>query len=274
MRKILRALRGFPSPLPLIFIAVATVLLILYGRGFRPDFTNKPVVGIKPTGLLSATSDPIGSQVYVNGELKTATNNSLNLDPGIYTVKIAKEGYIPWQKQLRLQGEVVNRTDAFLFPTSPSLSPLTTIGIEKPLLSPDGTKISYIVPVTNDGTTNKKAGLWVYELVDRPLGLNRDPKQLGTAEPAFNFSGNTITWSPDSQQILVDNTSSIRLYNTNKANDFQDISANATFIQKDWEDERVLKEKQKLAAFKQPVIDMATSSATIIAFSPDETKMF
>ncbi len=269
MRTFFHKLRGIPSPLPLIFIITTTVLLILYGRGYRPDFTKNPQ--LKPTGLLSTTSDPVGSQVYVNGELKTATDNTINLDPGWYTIKIAKEGFIPWQKELRLQGEVVTRTDAFLFPTSPSLSPITTVGIEKPLLSPDGTKIAYIIPKSDD-TVTKKAGLWVYELVEHPLGFNRDPKQLGTFEPLFNFSNSNIVWSPDSQQILVDAGSSVRLYTTSKANDFQDISANSTFILVDWQEERILKEKQKLAAFKQPVINTATSSAKIIAFSPDETK--
>jgi type II secretory pathway pseudopilin PulG len=41
----------------------------------------------------------------------------------------------------------------------------------------------------------------------------------------------------------------------------------------DWADERLAKEQQQLAAFKQPIIDIATTSAKIISFSPDETKI-
>ena len=270
MRRLLRELKHIPSPLPLIFIIVATIGVILYGRGYRVDIKKNT---LKPTSLLSATSDPIGAQVFINNELKTATNNPITLDPNWYSVKIVKEGYIPWEKRLRLQGEVVTRTDAFLFPTSPSLSPLTNSGVLHPLISPDGTKISYTIPQSTTSTLPKKAGLWIYELVDRPFGLNRDPKQLAISEPAFDFSTSQITWSPDATQIMVDNGKSIRLYALSRPNDFQDISANAAFILKDWEEERRTKKLQTLAAFKQPVIDMATQSAQIIAFSPDETKI-
>jgi hypothetical protein len=101
MRRVHRFFKKFPSPLPLIFIVVGTLAVIFYGRGYRPDFKENQ---LKPTGLLSATSDPVGSQVYIDGTLKTATNNTLNIEPGWYTVQIAKEGYLPWQKKLRVQG--------------------------------------------------------------------------------------------------------------------------------------------------------------------------
>lgn len=268
--RLLKHFRYFPSPLPVIFILLATTGIVLYGRGYRIDLQNNK---LKPTGLLSATSDPLGSQVFIEDNLKTATNNTINIEPGWYNVSITKEGYIPWQKNLRIQGEVVVRTDAFLFPANPSLSPLTNSGILDPLIAPDGTKIAYTIPQATSSATPKKAGLWVYELVDRPFGLNRDPKQIAVSESTFDFAKSRITWSPDSTQLMVDNQKSIRLYTVNRANDFQDISANATFILKDWEEDKRTKELQTLAAFKQPVIDIATSSAQIIAFSPDETKI-
>src|SRR3989344_668009 len=271
MRRLRARLRQFPSPLPIIFIVVATIAVILYGRGYRIDFKQNK---LKPTGLLSATSDPVGSEVFVNGILKTATNNTLNIDPGWYTVKIAKDGYIAWEKKLRVQGEVVAKTEAFLFPTSPSLSPLTNTGIENPVLSPDGTRIAYTIPLEhNTGLSSKKAGLWVYELVERPLGLNRDPKQVGISDPAFNFSQIKLTWSPDSSQILVDFGKTVRLYQINRPSDFQDVTSTYPTLLSDWEEEKITKEKQKLVAFKQGFIDVATASAKIIAFSPDETKV-
>ena len=117
-----------------ILIFIFTVCLILgvsaaviaYGRGYRVDVRKN---SLKPTGLISATSDPVGAQVLVDNQLKTATNNSFAIEPGWYTVRIIKESYIPWEKKIRIQGEVVTRADAFLFPTSPSLSPLTRTGM-------------------------------------------------------------------------------------------------------------------------------------------------
>ena len=275
MRRIRRFFHAFPSPWPLIFIIVGTVAVILYGRGYRPvlrpDLTDST---LKPTGLLSATSDPVGSEVYIDGVLRTATNNTINIDPGWYMVTISKEGYISWQKRLRIQGEVVTHIDPFLFPANPSLSPLTTVGIEHPTLSPDGTKIAYVIPLTTlqNSTAAKKSGLWVYELSERTLGFNRDQRQIGTNSPGFNFSNSTIHWSPDSTQIMVATKSAVRLYNTNRTDDFEIVASEET-VTSEWEAENRLRLRQQLAAFKQPVIDIATSSARILSFSPDESKI-
>ncbi len=255
----------------LCFILGASFAIILYGRGYRLDLRKNSV---KPTGLISATSDPIGAQVLVDTRLRSATNNAFTIDPGWYTVQIIKEGYIGWQKKLRIQGEVVTRADAFLFPKNPSLSPLTTSGIEHPVLSPDGTKIAYTIPldVTRDGQSSK-AGLWVLELVDRPLGRNRDPQLLGQSSNSFNLSNASLLWSPDSTQILAMLPGSARLFNTSKALTFDDVSQSFEALIQTWTEQKTLKNSQKLTAFKQKFIDVATSSATILSFSPDETKL-
>lgn len=257
------------------FFTILTVSagIIAYSRGYRLDFTKKT---LNPTGLLSLTSDPVGAQVYINEELKTATNNPVAVGPGWHKVKIAKEGYMDWEKSVRVQGEVVTRADAFLFPTNPSLSPLTTLGIENPVLSPDGTRIAYAVPIladSKDTLRSKKAGLWVYELADRPLGRNRDPQQLAQSDNLFNFATSLIIWSPDSTEILADNTKTQRLYQVNKSNTYSDVTMTKTALFLQWSDERQTKERAKLTAFPQEIINLATTSAKIISFSPDETKL-
>ncbi|KKW09815.1 MAG: hypothetical protein UY49_C0037G0001, partial [Microgenomates group bacterium GW2011_GWC1_49_7] len=113
----------FMSFVTVCAILAAAVAVIAYGRGYRLDLKKST---LRPTGLISTASDPIGAQVFVDNILKTATNNSFGIDPGFYTVRISKEGYIPWEKQIRVQGEVVSQASAFLFPTNPSLSPITT----------------------------------------------------------------------------------------------------------------------------------------------------
>jgi hypothetical protein len=252
-------------------ILVISLLVIAYGRGYRLDFQK---TSIKPTGLISATSDPIGAQVVIDGILKTATNNSLNVDPGWYTITISKEGFISWQKKLRVQGEVVTRADAFLFPSNPSLSPLTTIGVSQPILSPDGSRVAYIIPTDHlDETLTKKAGLWIYELSEGPLGRNRDPIQLSGIDPNFDIINSNLTWSPDSTQILVNKGIIYRLYQINRPGTFTDVSTSYAPLLSDWEDERTTKQHQQLAAFKQPIINIATTSAVILSLSPDETKI-
>lgn len=252
-------------------IVGVSILVIAYGRGYRIDLTKN---SFKPTGIIAATSDPTGAQVFVDGKLKTATNNSFNVDPGWYTVTISKEGYISWQKKLRVQGEVVSRADAFLFPANPSLSPITNLGIDRPMLSPDGSKIAYTIPAKDlDNSLTKKAGLWVYELSEGPLGRNRDPVQLAVADDMFNVTTAELTWAPDSSEILASIGNTYRLYPIGNPLTYTDVSLTYYSLLSEWNDEKMTKERQQLAAFKQPIIDMATSSAKIISLSPDETKI-
>lgn len=255
----------------LCLILGVAYLVIAYGRGYRLDLRKN---SLKPTGLLSTTSDPIAAQVYLNGTLRTATNNSINVDPDFYTVKIAKEGYISWQKTIRVQGEIVTRADAFLVPTNPSLSPLTTTGVVNPILSPDGTKISYIIPTRNGSDEAiSGVGLWVLELADKPLGRNRDPYQVARADGAFDFTKATIRWSPDSSQLLITDGVRVRLYPSTKLSAYEDVFKTYELLLKEWTNQKNSKDLQKLDGFKEEIIKIASSSTKLIAFSPDETKL-
>lgn len=255
----------------LCLILGVAFLVIAYGRGYRLDLRKN---SLKPTGLLSTTSDPIAAQVYLNGTLRTATNNSINVDPDFYTVKIAKEGYIAWQKTIRVQGEIVTRADAFLVPTNPSLSPLTTSGVANPVLSPDGTKIAYIVPIrtsAEESVTN--VGLWVLELADKPLGRNRDPYMVARADGASDFTKASIHWSPDSSQLLVTDGIRVRLFPSTKLSTYEDVTRSYEQLLKEWNTQKQIKDHQKLDGFKEDIINVASTSAKLIAFSPDETKL-
>jgi dipeptidyl aminopeptidase/acylaminoacyl peptidase len=259
----------------LLFVTIVLIvgtasIIIAFGRGYRLDFKKNSV---KTTGLISATSEPVGAQVYIDGKLKTATNNSFDLDPGWYKVTIRKESFISWEKTIRVQGEIVSRADAYLFPSNAGLSPLTTFGVTHPTLSPDNTKIAYIVPQAS--TNSEKSGLWVFELAESPLGRNRDPIHIDEASDGYNFDSASLTWSPDSTQLLVQAPlATNRLYQTNRTNSPSLIStAETNQLISDWHVEHDQKISQQLASFKQPIIEIATSSARIIAFSPDESKI-
>ena len=104
--------------LSLILVPTITVGVILFARGYR--FSPRQQA-FRVTGLLSATSLPNGASIYINNELKSATDTTLNLPPGNYQVKVKKEGYSPWEKTLTIAPEVVTRINPLLFPSVPSL---------------------------------------------------------------------------------------------------------------------------------------------------------
>ncbi|MGB9637642.1 MAG: PEGA domain-containing protein, partial [Microgenomates group bacterium] len=92
----------------LVFVLGATFLAIKYASGYRLDLTNKT---LKPTGILVVNSSPEGARVFANGKLLTATNSSLSLTPGKYSLEIKKNGFLPWKKEIVIEKELVTVAD-------------------------------------------------------------------------------------------------------------------------------------------------------------------
>ncbi|MBI3384796.1 PEGA domain-containing protein [Candidatus Gottesmanbacteria bacterium] len=265
-----------------IFV-ILSITLIAYARGYRIDFKKKEITG---TGLLVTTSEPNGASVFLNGHLTTATNNTLNLPPGDYDVRIVKNGYLGWQKKLKVEAEVVSKTEALLFPSTPSLKPLTINGALNPLLSPDSTKIVYAVSsqgLPNDATD--RSGLWIFPLPVRPLSFARDPQKIASNFRGFDISEAQIIWSPDSKEIIAlffsdpkkpssGNVTSAYLISAEGQNtNLRDITATFSLTLKTWEEEKKAKYQDQLLSLPKDFVKVATASASLLAFSPDETKV-
>jgi len=256
-----------------ILIFAMSLLIIAYGRGYRLDFRKKSV---GTTGLIAVTSDPIGAQIFINGQKKEVTNTNLSINPGWYTVTIMKNGYQSWEKYMRVQGEIVTRVDAMLFSSNPSLYALTTSGVIGPTLSPDGAKLAYLVPeleATMASQITSRAGIWVLDLVDKPLGMNRDARQVLKASQ-LNLTDAALAWSPDSKQLLITNPKNqAYLIEADKSNDFPKPVTDLSLLYSDWKDLIQAKEKEKLLPLKEEFLSVATTSMDIIAFSPDESRI-
>lgn len=201
----------FLSLLIPVLIISTTALVIAFGRGYRFDINKK---GVKTTGILVATSQPNGAQVFIDGQFSGATNSNINLEPGWYEVEIRKEGYQNWSKKLRIQGEVITQTNATLFPQNPSLSPLTTTGASQPLISPDGTKIAYLAtpsaqmlksfPELNNNLETPV--VFIIDFSTGPLNLNRSPKPF-----AGSLDELSVEWEAESAQAYQRKLASLPL---------------------------------------------------------------
>ena len=261
----------------IIIIAIltgGTIFAIKIAKGYRPSFATKKMEG---TGLLAANSTPRGATVFINDKLTSATDTTLNLPPKDYKIKIAKDGYIPWEKTLKLEPELVTQTNTRLFPAVPNLTPLTFSGALNPTPSPDGQKIVFGV---NNATTDAKNGLYILDLFDRPFALNSDPRQISRSSTKIDLIKAHLTWSPDSNQILATvnpgKTDELNiLLNANAFNDIaqaKDVTAQLPVTLKDWNDTLDKKDQQLIKTLPDFMQTVATASGSF-SFSPDAEKI-
>ena len=270
-----RALIAFAT---LIFVLLATFIIGTLARGYRFDFTGKK---LKPTGLLVANSIPKGAQVWIDDKLKTATDQTIALPPGQYKVEIKKPGYSTWKKNLQIDKEVAVTTDAYLFPLAPDLKSLGFTGIINPNLSPNGTKVVYLIPIATDSL--EEVGMGIIDLAEKTLGHSFKSRVLVKTRSDFNFDQTTVDWSPDSRKILLTTSQ-----NDDKEYFILDISQTYDFtvlpiistppsqVLKTiarWQKEKELEKKELFSKFPEVMETILKEKCQDVAFSPDETKI-
>ncbi|MGI5840731.1 MAG: PEGA domain-containing protein [Patescibacteria group bacterium] len=222
----------------LLLVASSTYLISFYARGYKINF-NKGVA-LQATGLLSATSRPKSASVYVNDRLITATDDTINLPPGDYTIRIAKDGYLPWEKQASIKKEIVFQTDAQLYRSVPDLRPVTLSGAISSALSPDGSKIVYAVA---SASADRDNGLYQFDLNDNPIPLSRSSyKQLAPNFPGVDWSEFSFEFSPDGRSILATNKISnvsylISLDSPINSRNLFDVTPRLSIIRDEWQRE-------------------------------------
>lgn len=257
----------------ILLLLVGTTTVVLYGRGYRIGFEKDKL--ISGTGLLVATSSPDGAQIFINGRLNSATNDTLNLLPGDYNVAITKEGFLPWKKNLTIQKEIVTKTDALLFPVAPVLTSITSTGVASPSVDPTRTRIAY--KITN--LTPQKNGIYILEIGSRPI-LTLQSSATKVVDDSQNlFSKAQISFSPNGKNIIA--TISAQQQNItylvsldNQSQKAQEISQPALEqLQEQWQKEKEEKETSRLNSLKPELAKIIFSSFKILAWSNDETKI-
>lgn len=227
-------------------IIFGTYFITLLARGYRPHISQTGI-SLKSSGLLSATSKPKGAGVYLDDKLITATDDTINLPPGQYFLKIVKDGYFSWQKNINIKKETVFQSDAQLFRSSPDLRPITQTGAINPTVSPDYSRVIYSVASASAVTDN---GLYLIELASSPLALTKNtPRQISPNYPSIDWSTATFTFSPDSRQVLASFTTSGANYLLNldspiNFSSLVDVTYKLALIKDDWK----IKEKDLIDA--------------------------
>lgn len=240
---------------------------ILFARGYRINL-KKDEPKLEARGILLVNSNPKGAQVFINGELKTATDNTLSLSPESYDLSIKKEGYVEWKKRIKIEKEEVTQIDAFLVSTAPSLSAFTFSGIINPQYSNEAGKIGYIIPATDQD----KSGLWVIETGNLPLGFGREPKRITDGD----LKEATWQWSPDASQILLTTQTGVFLIPSNTftpQNQRINVLSRKEEILKEWGELEEKQIKAKIAKLEDQIEDIILLGSQKIIFAPDEQKI-
>lgn len=250
-------------------LIMGTILTIQFAKGYRPTRQGM----IQGTGLLAANSFPNGAQVYIDGKLTTATDNTLNLDPGTYEVEIKKDGYASWKKNIQIVKELVVQTNATLFPAAPGLSPLTLTGAQNVSPSPDGQKLAFYV---SSASAQLKNGIYVLDLSDNFLSLQKGAQQIVQETPSVNLKSSSLLWSPDSSQLLLrygDHNVLLDPTRMNTLASLPDITYKIQRTFSEWEEELYTRERVRLQKFPEEIQKIATASAKNVYFSPDEERV-
>jgi len=256
-----------------ILLTAGSITAIQIAKGYRPNLKQMQLRGM---GLLSATSYPKSAQVFVDDRLTTVTDDTLYLNPGVYQIKMLKNGFSPWIKTIPIKTEIVSLTESRLFPSIPSSTPLTFNFVDKAIPSPDGTKILYHLSGASFETEN---GLFILSLNNQILG--NQIFQVADVG-AFNYDKTDFIWSPDGSQILAitndgkkvlsAKTLNPKILNTSKNLTDQTIRLQGILDQ--YQDQIVKINQNHLSQFPDFLVKIASASATNIYFSPDGEKVF
>ena len=257
-----------------LFLIVATVAVILYGKGYNFSFGDGKI-GLLGTGLLAATSQPDGAGIYINNHLTSATNNTISLPPGEYQIKIAKSGYFPWEKKIKIEKEVVASAYALLLPNAPKLENITDTGVSNPVIDPSRTKIAY---TASSFDTPRKNGIYILDMTLRPiLTLQSSSTQIAD-DTIDTFSQAKLSWSPDAKELVATisaepNISTTYLLKTSFNQNPQDVTETLAAVDATWNKQKQDREKSQIFDLKVKLKSLIVSDFKILSWSIDESKI-
>ncbi|MCA9390371.1 PEGA domain-containing protein [candidate division WWE3 bacterium] len=260
--------------LTLILLLTASTAVMFFARGYQFDVNDR---NLKQTGILSLNSTPTGALIYINDVPQDVTDNSITgLKEATYTVRLEKSGYHTWTKDVQIVSGEVNQVHALLISSFPEIKPLTITGAQSPTMSPDRQRMIYSVNTENaqnqDGEQQK--GLWVLDLAGRPFNILNRPNLLIADTDRFKYSQGNLTWSADSQSVLIKiDDVTYFLIDIQSKDTTQLVAKDVNELLAKWDDEQKQNDELLRERFSTEVQALLPSTSSVISWSPDQTKI-
>ena len=183
--------------LTIIAILASTVALFLYAKGYSFD-RQKGSLG--KTGMIMIKSQPDGAKIYLDEKFVEVSNANLtNLKGGLYNIRLEKEGYGSFQKDLPVKEEFATFLDAVLIPLNPELKPLTPSGVKDPTLTESRDKILFL---TKD---RDRPGIWSLNLTGNIFSLIKGALEVVAKDndkASYSLAEN-LYLAPNDEEVLV-----------------------------------------------------------------------
>lgn len=265
----------------LLVIAAGASVAILLTKGYRLTSSKEGKI-VAGTGIISVTSVPEGASIFIDGHLTSATNTTISsLPPKSYELKVIKDGFIPWEKKVTVKEGLVSEVKVVLFPSIPTIYPLSYSGAIEPILSPDGTKLAFTAPIaTQSSTLKQKGGVYIFTMATQtPISFNRSSglRQILSSAPDIDFSKAKLKFSPDSKQLLISFKDPERNFlvsadSTTSLSDLRDSTPTLAATLRSWDEDQKAKDEARILAIKDLKVQKIASSAAALKWAPDETK--
>lgn len=256
-----------------IFIMTGTIAAILYANGYRLSLNGGTgnVKFIEGTGLLVATSRPDSAKVLINDKLTTATNNTINLAPGVYNVKIQKDGYVSWEKKIIIKKGFVSEASVLLFPTTPKLEAVTTIGISNLVMDATQTLLAFTVA----SSSAAKNGIYSLDMSARTLIFLGDTGTQLVSDVPDNFSQSELSFSPNGKEILAKLPSGTYYLLDSRASGQtpENVTNSLPVVNQDWAQQRVERDKKIMGSLGSKLTPVARMYFKDMTPSPENDKI-
>lgn len=253
-----------------VFIIIGiTTLLYLYTSGYRlAKDSEEEKIDITRTGMVSAKSIPETANVYLDGELLTATNDTIpGIKPGKHELRISKKGFIEWSKEIEVFPELVTDITAVLVSQSPRLEPLTNTGARDTSISPTATKLAYF---SND---QADPGIWVIPLSGSGINIFRSNPTIAIEDTRFTkySEGKNISWSPDETNLLVEGQSDI-YYLVDLERNTAETTTSPQLVKETWAEEELQKRADFVEKLEIPEEFKELAMSPEAVWAPDNKK--